>query len=123
LLIWISKGQVRWKPVTDLGLTVLSIVIGGVLAAIRARTIRSWSEGYGVRRIVWQQGNWLTALLWIAGIGRHLLARRLRRTGPRLDQSALRGDHLRATPDRPHAPATSSPERQTLRCPATHLQQ
>jgi hypothetical protein len=102
LLIWIIKGQVSRKPVNekavlgivltaiglvetlsliqhtpprvvDLGLTVLSIVIGGVLAVIRAHTIRLWSEGYGPQRVVWQQGNWLTALLWIVGIGQHLL--------------------------------------------------
>ncbi|MCU1687432.1 MAG: hypothetical protein JWQ81_8171 [Amycolatopsis sp.] len=102
VLIWIIREQVRRKPVNqkrvlgivlsviglletlsfiqhtpvkalDLGLTVLSLVVGSVLAVIRAHTIRIWSEGYGGQRVVLQQGNWLTALLWIVGIGQHLV--------------------------------------------------
>jgi len=69
-ITFIQKTPVK---VLDLSLTVLSVLIGGVLAAVRAWTIRLWAEGNGDKRVVWQQGNWLTAALWIVGIGQHLL--------------------------------------------------
>jgi hypothetical protein len=53
----------------DLALTGLSIAIGLGLAVVRARTIRIWAEAGNV----WQQGTWVTALLWVVGLGQHLL--------------------------------------------------
>jgi len=55
----------RHTPVTrgDLALTGLSIAVGLGLAVLRARTVRVWSDQGGV----WQQGSWVTALLWVAG--------------------------------------------------------
>ncbi len=98
VLAWLISGQLRRKPVNantrvglvlaviglvetwnflrhahvadrDLALTGLSIATGIALAAVRARTIRIWQE----QGEVWQQGTWLTALLWVAGLGQHLL--------------------------------------------------
>jgi hypothetical protein len=98
VLAWLISGQLRRKPLNartrlglilavtglvetwnflrhthvtggDLALTGLSIVIGAGLAAVRARTTRLWQE----QGTVWQQGTWLTALLWIVGLGQHLL--------------------------------------------------
>lgn len=98
VLAWLISGQLRRKPLNaktrlglilaviglaetwnflrhahvadrDLALTGLSIVIGIALAAARARTIRIWQE----QGEAWQQGTWLTALLWVAGLGQHLL--------------------------------------------------
>ena len=98
VLGWIISGQVRRKPLTqktrlglilaviglaetwnfvqhnhvagrDLALTALSIAIGLGLAVVRARTIRIWAEAGNV----WQQGTWVTALLWVVGLGQHLL--------------------------------------------------
>ncbi len=98
VLAWLIGGQLRRKPLNaktrlglvlaviglaetwnflrhthvadrDLALTGLSIVIGIALAAVRAGTIRIWQE----QGEVWQQGTWLTALLWVAGLGQHLL--------------------------------------------------
>jgi hypothetical protein len=53
----------------DLALTALSIAIGLGLAVVRARTIRIWAEAGNV----WQQGTWVTAVLWVVGLGQHLL--------------------------------------------------
>lgn len=53
----------------DVTLTGLSIVIGLGLAVARAWTVRVWA-GQGN---AWQQGTWVTALLWVAGLGQHLL--------------------------------------------------
>jgi hypothetical protein len=53
----------------DVSLTVVSIAIGLGLATLRARTVRIWSEG----GTAWQQGTWVTATLWIVGLGQHLL--------------------------------------------------
>jgi hypothetical protein len=98
VLAWILYGQVRRKPLTaksrlglilavvglvetwnfaqhthlttkDVSLIVVSIAIGLGLATLRARTVRIWSEG----GTAWQQGTWVTALLWIVGLGQHLL--------------------------------------------------
>jgi hypothetical protein len=54
----------------DLALTALSIAIGLGLAVVRARTVRVWADDQGQ---IWQQGSWVTALLWVAGLGQHLL--------------------------------------------------
>ncbi len=98
VLAWLIAGQLRKKPLTaktrlglilavvglvetwnfaqhthltgrDVALTGLSIVIGLGLAVARAWTVRVWA-GQGN---VWQQGTWVTALLWVAGLGQHLL--------------------------------------------------
>ena len=98
VLAWLIAGQLRKRPLTaktrlglilavvglvetwnfaqhthltgrDIALTGLSIVIGLGLAVARAWTVRVWAEqGNG-----WQQGTWVTALLWVAGLGQHLL--------------------------------------------------
>jgi hypothetical protein len=98
VLAWLISSQLRRKPLTaktrlglilavvglvetwnfaqhnhlngrDVALTGLSIVIGLGLAVARAWTVRVWA-GQGN---VWQQGTWVTALLWVAGLGQHLL--------------------------------------------------
>jgi predicted metal-dependent HD superfamily phosphohydrolase len=53
----------------DLALVAASIVIGLGLAVLRARTVRVWAD----QGNVWQQGSWVTAALWVVGIGQHLL--------------------------------------------------
>ena len=54
-------------------LTIAAIVGSVVLAAIfgwlRARTVRVW---LGENGQAWSQGNWLTAVLWIASLAAHL---------------------------------------------------
>jgi len=45
-----------------------SLVIAAVFGAMRAATVRVWVDGGQA----WRQGNWLTALLWIASLGVHL---------------------------------------------------
>lgn len=98
VLAWLISSQLRRKPLSqktrlglilaviglvetwnfaqhthlagrDVALTGLSIVIGLGLAVARAWTVRVWA-GQGN---VWQQGTWVTALLWVAGLGQHLL--------------------------------------------------
>jgi len=98
VLAWLISSQLRRKPLSqktrlglilaviglvetwnfarhthltgrDVALTGLSIVTGLGLAVARAWTVRVWA-GQGN---VWQQGTWLTALLWVAGLGQHLL--------------------------------------------------
>jgi hypothetical protein len=98
VLAWLISGQLRKKPLTaktrlglilavvglvetwnfakhthltgrDIGLTGVSIAIGLGLAVARARTVRVWAD----QGNVWQQGTWVTALLWVAGLGQHLL--------------------------------------------------
>lgn len=54
---------------TDLALLALSAAIGCVLALGRAFTVRLWSEGDTVLR----QGTVATAVLWLVGLGQHLL--------------------------------------------------
>lgn len=53
----------------DAGVLLLTLVLGGALAAVRAYTVRLWDEGGGTYR----QGGVLTAVLWIVAIGLHLL--------------------------------------------------
>lgn len=98
VLAWLISSQLRRKPLSaktrlglilaviglvetwnfaqhthltgrDVALTASSIVIGLGLAVARAWTVRVWA-GQGN---VWQQGTWVTALLWVAGLGQHLL--------------------------------------------------
>lgn len=56
--------------VADVALLLLSIVIGVALAAARAFTTAFWRGEDG---LLYRKGNWLTAVLWIVGIGQHLL--------------------------------------------------
>ncbi len=53
----------------DVALTALSMAVGVGLALVRARTVRVWADDASV----WQQGTWVTAALWVAGIAQHLL--------------------------------------------------
>ncbi|MGQ4517293.1 hypothetical protein [Streptomyces sp. DW26H14] len=53
----------------DVGMLLVSLVVGVALAAVRAFTVRLSSKG---GRIV-RQGTWLTGLLWLVGIGQHFL--------------------------------------------------
>jgi hypothetical protein len=45
-----------------------SLVLAAAFGAARARTVRVWQQDGSA----WSQGSWLTALLWIAGLGAHL---------------------------------------------------
>jgi len=45
-----------------------SLVIAAAFGAIRAATVRVWSDGGQA----WRQGNWLTAVLWIVSLAAHL---------------------------------------------------
>ncbi len=54
----------------DIGVLVASTAIGCLLAAARAFTIRLEGTGAGAT----QQGNAWTAVLWMIGIGQHLLS-------------------------------------------------
>lgn len=56
--------------VSDVLLLLLSIAVGMGLAAARAFTTATWRGEDGV---LYRKGNWLTAILWIIGIGQHLL--------------------------------------------------
>lgn len=56
--------------VSDVLLLLLSIAVGMGLAAARAFTTVTWRGEDGV---LYRKGNWLTAILWIIGIGQHLL--------------------------------------------------
>ena len=98
VLAWIIYGQLRRKPLggktrlglilaviglvetwnflqhthvagRDVALAALSIAIGLGLAVVRARTVRIWAD----QGNVWQQGTWVTGLLWVVGLGQHLL--------------------------------------------------
>ncbi len=53
----------------DVALVALSLAVGAALAFVRSRTIRIWSTPEGMFR----QGSWLTAVLWLVGLGQHLL--------------------------------------------------
>jgi hypothetical protein len=53
----------------DVGIAALSLAIGVALAAARGFTVSVWREGTEYFR----KGNLVTAVLWIAGIGLHLL--------------------------------------------------
>jgi FtsH-binding integral membrane protein len=53
----------------DALLLVASLVVGIVLAALRAFTVRLRTDGGQITR----RGTWLTAVLWIVGIGLHYL--------------------------------------------------
>lgn len=56
-----------------LGVLLGSLVVGGALGAIRAATVKLWSQDGQILR----QGTWLTATLWVVAFGLHLLADRL----------------------------------------------
>jgi hypothetical protein len=45
-----------------------SLVLAAVFGAIRASTVRVWTEGGQS----WMQGNWLTAALWVLAVAAHL---------------------------------------------------
>lgn len=64
-----GRIQANGAKVGDLLIVVVSILIGFILAVIRAFTIHLWRED----QVVYAQGSWITALLWIVGLGQHLL--------------------------------------------------
>jgi hypothetical protein len=45
-----------------------SLVLAAVFGAVRAMTTKVWIRDGRA----WQQGNWLTAVLWVIGLGAHL---------------------------------------------------
>ena len=45
-----------------------SLVLAAIFGALRARTVRVWLDDGQA----WSQGNWLTAILWIASLAVHL---------------------------------------------------
>ncbi|PII81701.1 hypothetical protein BMH32_10735 [Leucobacter sp. OLJS4] len=53
----------------DVALGLASLVVGTGLAAVRAHTVRLWRDGDAVLT----QGTVWTLLLWIVGIGQHLV--------------------------------------------------
>ncbi|MDQ3404971.1 MAG: hypothetical protein M3548_16545 [Actinomycetota bacterium] len=55
------------------GFLLLSVVIGVGLACGRAISVRLWHEGDQMFR----QGNWVTLVLWIIGVGQHFLLDRV----------------------------------------------
>lgn len=56
-----------------LGLLVGSLLVGSTLGAIRAATVKLWSQDGQILR----QGTWLTATLWAVAFAVHLLVDRL----------------------------------------------
>jgi hypothetical protein len=46
-----------------------SLVLAAIFGALRARTVRVWLDNGQA----WSQGNWLTAVLWIAYLGYDIL--------------------------------------------------
>ena len=54
------------------GLTIAalggSLVLAVVFGALRAATVRVWIKD----GVAWTQGNWITALLWVAAVAAHL---------------------------------------------------
>lgn len=53
----------------DIALGLASLAVGAGLAAVRAHTVRLWRDGDAVLT----QGTVWTLLLWIVGIGQHLV--------------------------------------------------
>jgi hypothetical protein len=45
-----------------------SLVLAAIFGALRARTVRLWVQDGQA----WQQGNWLTGLLWAVALAAHL---------------------------------------------------
>jgi hypothetical protein len=45
-----------------------SLVLAAIFGVLRARTVRVWLDDGQA----WSQGNWLTAVLWIASLAAHL---------------------------------------------------
>jgi len=45
-----------------------SLVLAVVFGALRAATVRVWIKD----GVAWTQGNWMTALLWVAAVAAHL---------------------------------------------------
>jgi hypothetical protein len=45
-----------------------SLVLAAIFGALRARTVRVWRDD----EQAWSQGNWLTAVLWVASLAAHL---------------------------------------------------
>ncbi|MGC0364224.1 hypothetical protein ABH922_002208 [Rhodococcus sp. 27YEA15] len=65
----VSAFSVNSFPVRDLVWVAASILVGVGIAAVRGYTVRIWRQDSDVYR----QGTWITAILWIVGIGQHLL--------------------------------------------------
>lgn len=74
------------QPLTaiDAGVVLGSAAIGSGLAFLRAQTVRLWVQDQSVMR----RGTWLTAALWVAGLGQHLLLDAVVRT-PGLAQATM----------------------------------
>ena len=62
-------AQERTIDGIDVLLGLASLAVGAGLAAVRAHTVRLWRDGDAVLT----QGTWWTLLLWIVGIGQHLV--------------------------------------------------
>src|SRR5262249_19661170 len=70
----------------DVVLTLASVGIGMALAIVRARTVHLWRDtATGGQQDpageIWQRGTVLTAVLWIVGLGQHLLIDKLTTAG------------------------------------------
>jgi hypothetical protein len=63
----IRGSHLAWEA---LGVLLGSLVVGAALGAIRAATVKLWSQDGQILR----QGTWLTATLWVVAFGLHLLA-------------------------------------------------
>jgi hypothetical protein len=46
-----------------------SLVLAAVFGAVRAATVRIWSDDAGV---AWSRGTWITAALWVVSLAVHL---------------------------------------------------
>lgn len=55
--------------VIDILLTFGSIAVGAAIATVRAHTIKLWQKD----DTLWQKGTVITAVLWIIGLGQHLV--------------------------------------------------
>ena len=62
-----QHGQHRATPAVIAALAG-SLVLAGLLGAVRAVTVRVWFDGGQALR----QGTWLTVLLWLVSLGVHL---------------------------------------------------
>jgi hypothetical protein len=63
-------GAAGAHPVSATGWVILvaGLVIGALLGAVRAGTVRMWVRD----GVVWTQGHAATAALWVIGIGAHI---------------------------------------------------
>jgi len=67
--IQLSEFMSQGQHGTEIWAVLLgSVVIAAALAGVRAATVHVWVDG----EHAWRQGNWLTAVLWVASLGIHL---------------------------------------------------